>query len=1293
MSSKAPTPFGASASKPASSGGSSAFPPMSTKAPTPFGAPATAKPSTSSGSSAFPPMATKAPTPFGAAAGAKRASSGSSAFPPMSTKSPTPFGASASKPASSAGSSAFPPVSAKAPTSFGAPATAKRANSGSSSAFPPMSAKTPTPFGASASKPASSSGSSTFPPMSAKAPTPFGASASKPVGSGSSAFPPMSAKAPTPFGAPATASSGSSGAFPPMAAKAPTPFGASASKPASSGSSAFPPMSAKAPTPFGAPASSGSSSAFPPMSAKAPTPFGASASKPASSGSSAFPPMSNKAPTPFGAAVGTGDASRKGKLARSAEGETKTSVQSSSLPGMGHMSVTPQKQGISAIGSPPARSPPTPVFSPPTKSPPASASRSSTRLALPQNISDCEQQLFALTENLNQTLARIAHYRPDAKDSLHDHLENLVADIQKMQTLCSDCSGLLAENGRKSAFLLSRKADLSRQVAEARHLVDASMSTQQTAEGTGALLASQPLDRDSEMQRRALATKSVEVQKLLNIVKNRLVLLTKICATDPDAARNDLLQTLVNSFSRIKLFSTETKRLAEKVGELSEKIPSRPSQAAPAAKRHRSRKPPKIEPLSVRGSASSASRPRQVQPSNDDSRSKKAERWAAVEASLQGFQSQIVTKKSLKQFPAVKAKPAKQQKTPNRKPTQSFLLPPSTTPALPLATLAPANTPQLLLSQPPTMATRSAWDRVSELDKAKNVSLQLPEGLNEVTFAGESRKALAGFGTTPEKVKESSDVIRRGVSPRPPSRPKQSPPANERKKSASDAFPPLSSKAPTNPFSTKTPSADSDAAAKVPTIAKLPGDQSLKGPAMASMSIKDALTTAPKRLASGGKDRGPFDSASKSPFGSMGGLGTSLFGEKVNPSSSEPSAGPGGSTPDYKGLLTEFYQKHNPEKVKDVDKYLAKFSDKIPELFAKLANKYKVENPLKSAQLPAASHAAASPFPMTSASTGAPPPPPSGSEPNQMKSPFDSSKPPAALSPFGSTPAKGPQSLFGNAASSTPAFGSSTPTPAPAFGSSTPAPAGFGSPAPAFGSSSATATPAFGANAPAPAFGSPSPFGAPPATPAFGNAPAGPTMQSTPAGGSQQLFGGRPPRDVLVQFYQKIGKADQIQKIDGILQKYQGQEEKLFSNLQHKYGDNWTMFVKQSSPAPAFGTPAGGGFGSPSPGGFGQASALGGARPSPFGGGGFGQPSALGQSSGMPGGMGMSGGGGGTFGNSSSGFGGASFGALAQNASPSPFGAPPAAAAPGGFGGSAAGGGFGSSPPFGSATPFGAPRR
>jgi hypothetical protein len=90
----APTPFGASSTKPVASSGS-AFPPISTKAPTLFGE-STKKPVTSSGS-AFPllSMSTKAPTPFSGSTIKPIAIRGS-AFPPMSTKAPKPFGGGAS---------------------------------------------------------------------------------------------------------------------------------------------------------------------------------------------------------------------------------------------------------------------------------------------------------------------------------------------------------------------------------------------------------------------------------------------------------------------------------------------------------------------------------------------------------------------------------------------------------------------------------------------------------------------------------------------------------------------------------------------------------------------------------------------------------------------------------------------------------------------------------------------------------------------------------------------------------------------------------------------------------------------------------------------------------------------------------------------------------------------------------------------------------------------------------------------------------------------------------------------
>ncbi len=284
------------------------------------------KPSVPSGSGGYPPMSSKAPTPFGASTDSKVDSkpsavpSGSGGYPPMNSKAPTPFGASTgskvdSKPSAvPSGSGGYPPMSSKAPTLFGASTGSKvdskpSAVPSGSGGYPPMSSKAPMPFGASTglkvdSKPSAVPSGSSYPPMSSKAPMPFGASTdskvdSKPsaVPSGSGGYPPMSSKAPTPFGAstgskvdskPSAVPSGSS--YPPMSSKAPMPFGASTGSKVDSKPSAVP-----------------SGSSYPPMSSKAPTPFGASTgskvdSKPSAVpfGSGGYPPMSSKAPTIFG---------------------------------------------------------------------------------------------------------------------------------------------------------------------------------------------------------------------------------------------------------------------------------------------------------------------------------------------------------------------------------------------------------------------------------------------------------------------------------------------------------------------------------------------------------------------------------------------------------------------------------------------------------------------------------------------------------------------------------------------------------------------------------------------------------------------------------------------------------------------------------------------------------------------------------------------------------------------------------------------------------------------------------
>mmetsp|Transcript_15304 Transcript_15304/g.44239 ORF Transcript_15304/g.44239 Transcript_15304/m.44239 type:complete len:1601 (+) Transcript_15304:988-5790(+) len=432
------------------------------------------------------------------------------------------------------------------------------------------------------------------------------------------------------------------------------------------------------------------------------------------------------------------------------------------------------------------------------------------------------------------------------------------------------------------------------------------------------------------------------------------------------------------------------------------------------------------------------------------------------------------------------------------------------------------------------------------------------------------------------------------------------------------------------------------------------------------------------------------------------------------PAPTPGAAAPSGSgASDYRTILHNFYQQHKPTHLAEVDKLLVKYNGREPEMFAKLAKKYNVPNPLpadmqggtKPPTAPPGTSGGSSLFGGSVASSA----PAFGSTPANAPAPSPFGGAPAAApspSPFGGgggAPAPSPSPFgggqttqaFGSTAASSNAFGSSAPSPSP-FGtaaSNAPAPSPFGAPsssapAPAFGGGTSGG---FGTSAAAS-----TPFGKPPA-PAAQQSPFGPPVGAAPspfgapatsaapaAGGGTKLFNGKTAREMLTAFYQQKDPS-KLASIDKFLTKYAGQEDQLFRNLAKKYNIDPSMFgVSAAAP-----TPAAGGFGGAvtSPGGFGQQSALGGgslfgsppvaAAPSA---GGFGQTAPIG--SGAPG-----------FG-SSTGAGGSGFGSLAQSGGGGGFGAAAAPAA-GGFGGMGGGGGFGSPAPapgaFGS--PFGSARR
>jgi Ca2+-binding EF-hand superfamily protein len=1274
---------------------------------------------------ALPPMPSKAPTPFGATKPAEKAPAGTfAALPPMSSKAPSPFGAKTPKPAQQAPTSTFaalPPMPSKAPTPSGAIKPVKKAPTSTFAALPPMSSKAPSPFGSKPSKPVEKAPTSTFaalPPMPNKAPTPFGGI--KPVekapASTFAALPPMSSKAPSPFGA----------------------FGAKPSKPVekapTSTFAALPPMSSKAPSPFGGakiskPAEKAPASTFaalPPMSSKAPSPFGAKPSKPVEKVPSTFaalPPMSSKVPSPFGAKIpkpAEKAAVFTGKVA-SSQNATALVTTNSTLSG----ATIPQNSA-------------------------GQTGKKKTKIQI---------QLDSVISSFSRTVAEVSQMRVEASlddNELQQEIEDLATHIEQERSNILNLDDSIRKNRGETAFLLSRKTDSSRQIDEARKMIQ-EINLPNT--GTESVVDTQGLDQESETKRRRFAASSRSIVRQMTLVRERVDLLEATSDDDHVYGKHKLLQGVMNLYKRSKYFEEVSSRIRGKINVASKIVPfnhrikrvgtgrSTYGLESPSFKSPKHRN--KLRPIPLESVEKVSKKQQQAKSSKS-----LASHWKDIESSLQQIGNENV---KIDRFNTLTAKGAtSNQQLRDRKKevgvhkpmTHSLLMSPS-------ASEKPSGNPRhensLILSKrasmfsPPSKTkARNGWDQPSTIDqnRTKQLSLAAPRDLNQTTLSNASRETLASFGTTPEKLQAATEMKKKESTSSAEGQVHSSVGQTKRSVGAKAAFPPMSNKAPTNPFSndkkretvTSLPSkknpttkSNSSLSAPLPPMPK----QAPKNPFSKDLTTKSKDTSsstsifalsAPKtsseqqqnKIIEGKSlDSKKSEASSAAAFGSMNALGDSLLSSgsnktganpepsfgAVQPISSSSNTTEAGKTNSYESILTSFYQKHNPTKIGEVKKTLEKFQGRESVLFEKLANKYKVPNPLEGTAKTAAtggssalsgfgnlgSNSAPSAQPHSSgfgtttglASSPSPFASSSGTtsqqNPGVASSPFGSSA--STSSSFGTTIGKNPTPTsntgmfssnpggFQQAPAQSP-FGSSTPsTNTSAFGIS-PSATNITAPSQSpFGGGNVASSSPFGAAATTTGgLSSASPFGGT-TTPAPFGAPSPSPMQSN----SQQMFNGRTARDLLLQFYQEKNPS-KVAEVDKLLTKYRGNEEQMFRNLAKKYQLDCSVFgISSSAPNPGFGSPT---VANPA---FGQASAMGGGS-SPFGQspGGFGQPSSIGGGSGMSGSSPV----GHSFGSgSTAGFGGSSnFGSLAQT-SPSPFG-----------------GQSSNAPVFGS-PPFGAARR
>lgn len=922
-------------------------------------------------------------------------------------------------------------------------------------------------------------------------------------------------------------------------------------------------------------------------------------------------------------------------------------------------------------------------------------------------VSKFESQFVEAMTAFQESIQSLSKSSPLDLNAFQKDVRVVVENREKAWNFALDLKSEVAVHKQRSVFLLSRKPDLERQLGETKRLIGMHKKSQSGKNGT---LPSPTLDANSEQMRRQLAAEAIMIPRLVDILEGEVNLMGAIQFEELSPMRRDvsgkdaLFKAVENVNDLSNVVNSASSRPYTKVVDLSNKIPR--SWSNSAWKSPDTKLPKSKSRISPHPGVEAIVNPLGPSPKDvAEAQSSGAQRWKRVERQfkIKAIQSPKETKINLAP-PVLTFRGEKAPVTKPRADQSSLLLSPQhvETRTERRSKIAPdlfsVPTPDLFSVPTSSMSSRSEWDAGFTTDqmKVRNLSFNLPTHLYEVNSSDAARESLAQYGTTPEKLARVTEAKQRAESAwnnqsndglfKETSMPKRGP------TSSSGGLPPL-------PNKTSTPSSQKFVLAQTTNAQSSPFSQSplSDAPVKTPNLVSDASGYPPvSNVASKPfgttkqsseiltKNQKKADKTESSAFGGMQSLGASLFPSAVQVSASSPFGNAPSiatmkasitSGPDYHAMLTKFYETHNPGKIKDVAKHLERYKGRESDMFGKLAARYKAPNPLDavtsppnsetSTQFGASTTTSVAAVQSSSASTSV-----FGTKPGNSISGTTSSTTPSS-SKFESNlsaPAPG-QSPFGSGAQGLGPFGGGAPAAVPTPFGSSPSPfnvsmmnSSRGSSSTGFTSAMSTDTP-FG---PSSNTAAASPFGA------GASAPFGSAAPSSPAG-----FGGKSNRDLLVAFYQQYNPS-KMSDVDMVLQKYKGQEEKLFRNLAHKYNVDPSWFGLGPAPSPA-----------PSMGGFGQASVLGGG--SVFGGGtpapapAFGSPSGLGSNSTFSGGFGS------ISAPLSGGFGGSTPAPAFGN--PSPFGGN---AAGGGFGSLAqqGGGGFGasSSGGFGGPSPFGVPK-
>jgi hypothetical protein len=370
--------------------------------------------------------------------------------------------------------------------------------------------------------------------------------------------------------------------------------------------------------------------------------------------------------------------------------------------------------------------------------------------------SDIQSQFEALCAGFERTLADLSVMNliasRDSKE-LRNQIQDLLTMTQEQRAKLLDITDFLKKQKDDSAFLLSRKTDLSRHIDNSQKLVEIICS----ADPEFSMVDTQSLDMESEMKRRKFAAVIWKVSQKLQLAHRQLTTLEAV-GNNRSNGHLYLLGQIADLYkcaqafepNRVLPISSRVSLASKNFPQLQERLSGRSTYCL--------ENPPFQQNNKTRDSLVNSDKT--VGHQNNESPKTKILRWRATERSIQA--SDYRTNKFNRIFDCFQhaVDNGVESSSSHRKNAPSVLLSPT-----------PSRAPQrssavseCLFSPVPVVKARGGWDRPSTIERERvqqSLGEYAPTELQQTTLSEASRQMLSSIGSTPEKLKSALAMKRK----------------------------------------------------------------------------------------------------------------------------------------------------------------------------------------------------------------------------------------------------------------------------------------------------------------------------------------------------------------------------------------------------------------------------------------------------------------------------------------------------------------------------------------------------